>query len=275
MGLERFDGEEAEYDRIRESLESLPFLASKKMVLLRAPSANKQFVEHAEKLLENLPETTDLLIFEPKLDKRSSYYKLLKKSTDFREYNELDGSQLTNWLMVQAKQAGGLIRPSDARYLIERIGPNQQMLASELQKLLIYDKTISRQTIDLLTEPTPQSTIFQLLDAAFSGNKKRLLDIYREQRANKVEPQAIVAMLAWQLHILAVVKTAGDRSDADICHEAKLSPYVVQKSRATVRNLSLPRLKQLIQELTSLDAILKTSAIDADDAISAYLLNLG
>ncbi len=30
MALERIDGEEAEYDRIRESLESLPFLASKK-----------------------------------------------------------------------------------------------------------------------------------------------------------------------------------------------------------------------------------------------------
>ena len=48
MGLQRIDGEEVEYDAIREALESLPFLASKKLVVLRAPSANKEFVEKVE-----------------------------------------------------------------------------------------------------------------------------------------------------------------------------------------------------------------------------------
>ena len=85
MGLDRIDGEEAEYDRIRESLESLPFLASRKLVVLRAPGANKQFVENVEQLLGNLPETTDVIIHEPKLDKRSSYYKYLKKKCDRRK----------------------------------------------------------------------------------------------------------------------------------------------------------------------------------------------
>src|SRR5262245_3457600 len=90
LGLEKIDGEEAEYDRIREALESLPFLASKKMVVLRSPSSTKEFTENAEKLLKELPETTDLIIVEPKLDKRLSYYKLLKKITDFKEFNEPD-----------------------------------------------------------------------------------------------------------------------------------------------------------------------------------------
>src|SRR3546814_19438404 len=61
---------------------------------------------------------------------------------------------------------------------------------------------------DLLT---PQSTIFELLDAALSGNTRRALELYEEQRSMKVEPQQIIAMLAWQLHVLAVVKAAGER----------------------------------------------------------------
>ncbi len=87
MGLQRFDGEEAEYDQMREALESLPFLASKKLVVLRNPGVNKEFVAHVEQLLANLPETTDLIIHEPKLDKRSVYYKYLQKNTDYKEFN--------------------------------------------------------------------------------------------------------------------------------------------------------------------------------------------
>lgn len=274
MGLEKLDGEEAEYDRMREALESLPFLASRKLVVLRAPSANKVFIEQAEKLLTGLPETTDLIVYEPKLDKRSVYYKLLKKVTQYQEFNELDENTLVKWLADEAKQAGGSLNTNDARYLIDRLGTDQQLVVNELQKLLTYEPNITRQQIDLLTEPTPQSTIFQLLDAAFAGQQKRMMELYKEQRAARVEPQQIIAMLAWQLHVLALVKTAGDKSEADVATEARLNPFVVRKSRGITNRLSLAALKDLIHHLAQLDKDLKTKSIDADDAVQAYLLSL-
>lgn len=273
MGLQRIDGEEVEYDRIRESLQSLPFLASRKLVVLRTPSANKQFVENSAELLADLPESTDVIIHEPKLDKRLSYYKFLKKSTNYQEFNELDGYGLSKWLVEQAKSFDALISATNAKYLVDRVGAIQQLLANELAKLAAYDPKITRQTIDLLTEPTPRSTIFQLLDSAFTGDIKNMLKLYKEQRASKVEPQQIIAMLAWQLHIMAIVKTAGDRTDATIASEAKLSPYVVGKTRQITRNLPLEKLKILINKLTELDLQLKTTAINADDGLQAFLLS--
>lgn len=274
MGLERIDGEEVEYDRIRESLESLPFLASKKLVVLRAPGANKEFIEKADKLLPEIPNSTDVIIVEPKLDKRSHYYKFLKKSTDYREFNELDEHGLSAWLGKKATEYDADLSSGDARYLIERVGANQQTLSQEIMKLAAYDSKITRATIDLLTEPNPQSTIFQLLDAAFAGNTKHALTIYQEQRASKVEPQQIIAMLAWQLHILAIIKTAGERSDDTIARDAKINPFVVRKSRAIARKLQPKKLQQLIQDLAELDAKLKTVSMDADDAVQAYLLSI-
>lgn len=274
MGLERLDGEEVEYDRIRESLESLPFLASRKLVVLRSPSANKQFVENAEKLLTNLSESTDVIIVEPKLDKRSNYYKFLQKNTDYTEFNELDEFGLSKWLVEQAKANDGSISQTDAKYLINRIGLNQQLLYQELKKLLDYNTNINQSTIDLLTEPTPQSTIFELLNAAFTGQKPRLLRLYEEQKSLKVEPQAIIALLAWQLHVLALVKTAGDRSDGEIASEAKINPYVVRNSRVLASNVTLKDIKKSINDLVKLDQSIKTSAIDADDALQTYLLKL-
>jgi DNA polymerase III subunit delta len=275
MALEQLDGEEAEFDRLRESLQSLPFLANKKLVVLRRPSANKEFIEAAESLLTEIPDTTDALIIEPKLDKRTAYYKFLKKNTEFQEYRELDAPQLAKWLVISATEKSARLSQSYAMYLVNRVGLNQQLLGNELTKLVQYNPTITRQTIDLLTERTPQSTIFELLDAALSGQSKRAIELYKEQRTMKVEPQQILALLGWQLHILALVKTAGDRDPADIAQQAKLNPFVVRKSQGIVHRMTLKQLKDLIHEVLSLDIRLKSESIDADEALQNIIVTLG
>lgn len=274
LALERIDCQEAEIGQIQEALTGLPFLSAKKMVILRSPSANKQFAEQAEALLSNLPDTTEVVIVETKLDKRLSLYKYLKKSTDYREFPELDNFKLASWLSSEAKAQNGSISANDASYLINRVGNNQQLLANELDKLLLYEPKISRQTIDLMTEATPQSTIFELLEAAFHGKTDKALHIYDEQRAQKVEPIQIIAMLSWQLHILAVIKTAGDRSSEQIAKEAKINPFVVNKSLSIARSLSYGRLKELIAELLEIDGKSKSQPIDIDAALKLYLIKL-
>ena len=274
MALEKLDGEEAAFDRLREALESLPFLAGRKLVVLRSPSANKEFAEKAVDLLQGVPETTDVIIVESKPDKRTAYYKFLKKSSDYHEYNELDETGLSKWLTQTAKDQGGTLSQADARFLVERVGPSQQLLSNELAKLLSYDAAITRKTIELLTEPTPASTIFELLDAALAGNTKRALELYAEQRAMKVEPQQIMAMLAWQLHILALVKTAGERDAAAIAKDARLNPFVIRKSQGIARRLSLSDIKRLIHEALALDIRLKSEPIDADEALLTLLTSL-
>lgn len=274
MGLERQDGQEVEYDRMREALQSLPFLANRKLVVLRTPSANKQFVEQAATLLSDLSEITDVIIIEPKLDKRLAYYKFLKSKTIFNEFNELDEQSMAKWLVQQAFDTGGNIGLTDARYLVERLGLNQQLLSNELSKLTSYNPQVSRQTIDLLTDKTPQSTIFELIDAAMAGRNKLAIDLYQEQRKLKIEPQQILAMLVWQLHVLAVVMTAGDLDAAAIASQAKLSPFTVRKTQGIARKITLPELKLLIREVLDLDVALKSQTIDADDALRELILRL-
>lgn len=274
LAIERIDCEEAEFQQIQASLTSLPFLASKKLVALRRPSTNKQFVEQVEQLLGDIPESTDVILIEPKLDKRLAYYKLLKKQTDFRKYPELDLNGMAQWLVAEAKSKDGTISLSDARYLAERVGVNQQLLVGEIEKLLLHSPQITRQTIDLLTEPNPQSTIFELLESAFAGNTRQAIRLYEEQRSMKVEPIQIIAMLAWQLNVLAIVKTAGNKSSQEIAKEAKLNPYVVTKSQGIVRKLSLPEIKILVSDLLEIDTSSKRTSIDTDDALKHYILKL-
>lgn len=274
LGLERLDGETATPERIREALTSPPLLAARKLVVLRTPGANKQVAEQVEQLFDDVAETTDVIIVEPKFDKRLNYYKFLKKHADFREFPELDAAGLARWLTAVAAERGGSLSAADARFLVERVGTSQQALATELEKLLLYNPQITRDSIERLTEATPQSTIFQLLEAAFAGNRGRALQLYAEQRTQGAEPAQIVAMLAWQLHVLAVVKTAGSRGADIIAKEARLSPFVVRKSQGIARRLSLAELKQLINDLLRIDIRSKRTAADSDEALQHYLLSL-
>lgn len=274
IAIERVDCEEVEYTQITEAIQSLPFLSDKKLVILNRPGTQKQFVENLDKLLESISDSTAVIIVEPKPDKRSSYYKLLQKKTDFKLFDEPSPRELPLWLVDQAKARGGAISRNDAQYLIDRVGSNQQLLSSELDKLILHRPDVTRQTIDALTDPSPQSTIFQLLEAAFSGNIKRTLELYNEQRALKVEPAQIIAMIAWQLQAVAVVKTAGDKPVQVIAADSGLSPFVIQKSQAIAKRLTLQQVRRMVHDLYELDVKTKSISIDPDDALQHYLLTL-
>lgn len=274
MGLERYDGDSLDANLLTSALQALPFLVDKRMVVLRSPSVQKNIQEVLEKLLPLVAESTDLIIVEPKLDKRTSYYKALQKLTDFREFNQPNEAQLAGWLVTQAKEYRATISRADANYLVGRVGPNQMLLANELQKLAHYQPAINRASIDLLTEPTPLSSTFDLLDAALKGQVQRTMQLYHEQRQKKVDPVEIMALLAWQLHVLALIKTAGQRSPGQIASQAKVSPYVVSKSQAIAGNFTLTSLKDAIKRAAALDVALKSRAIDADEALLQYLLTI-
>lgn len=275
MALEKLDGEDDSTAKMLQSVQSLPFLSSKKMVVFRHPSKQKDFVDVLPDIIKGADETTDVIIYESKIDKRSLYYKALRRASDFREFNQLDTGALARWVQTYAKEQGGSINASAAMLLVQTVGSDQLLVKNELDKLLAYNLAISPENVRLLCEPSLQSTVFDLLESAFSGNKQRAIKLYKEQRAQKVEPQKLVGMLAWQLHILALVKSEGNKPADQIASAAKASPFVIQKAQAITRKLSMAQIKSLIADLLKLDLTVKRSSIDIDEALELYLLKLG
>jgi DNA polymerase III subunit delta len=271
FGLQKLDGTEASYEQMQEAVQSLPFLAAKKLVVLESPGANKQFLEKYDTLLADVPEITDIIIVESAVDRRTSYYKWLKKSTMFEEYKTPSENELTAWAVKYAKTQGGVLSAGDARYLVQRIASSQEGLVHEIEKLALYDENITKTNIDLLTEPTPQSKIFDLLDAAFSGNTSRAITLYQEQRAQKVQPQEIIAMIGWQLRQIALAKTAAQH---DLVREGKVSPYGADKAKRIANRVPFDTLKTQIHDLTHIDAASKSAPIDLDETLQNYIVNL-
>ena len=274
LALERIDAEEAELSTVQEAVSSLPFLANRKMVVIRNLSALKLADKELEQIISSIPDSTDVIFYEPVTDKRTTFYKTLKSKTKLESYDDLDPRELAKWLADEAKRMGGKLSLTDANFLVDRVGTNQALLASELAKLLLYKKDIHREDIELLAEPTPQSKVFDLLDAAFSGDKKRALKLYEEQRIQKVEPQAILAMMAWQLRLIALAKYSGKRRPDEVASDLNANVFPVSKAFGLAEKIEDKKLKLLVSEALDIDVRGKTTSLDMDEALKTYIATL-
>jgi DNA polymerase-3 subunit delta len=274
LALERIDAEETDPQAILDALQNLPFLATKKMVVVRSLGQNKRAAEQIEQIIDAGSGDMDLILYEPQIDKRTGYFKTLKAKAQLEEFNELDTHSLSKWLAGEAKERGGEITQTDANYLVERVGADQSLLSNELDKLLTYNPKITKQSIDLLTDPLPQSKVFDLLDAAFAGSKGRALKLYEEQRAQKVEPQAILAMIAWQLQLLALTKYADGKSTTQIAKDLGMNPYPISKAARLAHKLNDAKFKEMVDFAFEIDLKSKTSPIDLDEALKTYITTL-
>lgn len=272
FSLETIDAEEVSLGSLLDSVASVPFLSERRMIILINLPNNKSILENIDKLLDAVADSTDLIIEQAKFDKRSSLYKTLKKNVNVEEFKDVQPAELVSWAKRYIDEQGASISVADIRYLIDRVGPNQMMLYHELDKLISFSPKITRASIDDLVYPTPSSTVFELIETAFNGNPSRAIELYHDQRLQQVEPQAIMGMIGWQLHVIAVVKLNEQKGADYIEKESKLNPYVISKTMRITNKMSVSRVQELIKNALDLDKRLKTETIDADEALQNFIL---
>jgi DNA polymerase III delta subunit len=111
-----------------------------------------------------------------------------------------------------------------------------------------------------------------MLDAAFAGNVSKALKLYKEQRIQGMEPQAILGMITWQLSILCIVKTAGSMPVQEIADQAKISPFVIRKNQTNAKRVSEQRLVALLDKAINVDVQIKTTGVKPDDAVQSLIM---
>ena len=274
INIERFYGPEAEYNDVSTSLSSVSLFSENKMVIIEKLSTYKDVTENLTDFLDKVDNQTSLIIIEPNIDKRSTYYKNLKKLDGFSEFNELEENHLCNWIQKFVAEKSGEISFNDARYLVFRVGNNQGNIEKELTKLLQYDKKITKYSIDLQTNQTPNSTIFSLVETAFSGDVKKALKLYEEQRSLKIEPQAIFGMLVWQMHIVAICVSAGTKNATEISNDTGISSYVIGKSKTIADRMGRAKVVEYLDLLAEIEATSRRQTYNFDDAMKLAITKL-
>ena len=270
--VEVYNGEQLEPTNLDSIFAGVSLFATNRLVIIEDISQNRAVAELIAERLSLVPDTIHLVLVERALDKRTIFYKALKKEADFQEFAELDEQAATAWISEQIKKEGGEISSAAMRLLVRYAGTDQSRLAGELAKLLAYDQTVTEATIEELVEKNPEETIFQLLDFALAGRTDQALKVLEGLEIAHEDPFQAANMLIWQAHILAIVTSADNYSDNEIAKGIKVNPFVVKKTRGLARRLSSKQLNKIIDTTAEFDVKLKTTSANPWRLLEATIL---
>ncbi len=275
QSLRIFDGENATAYDVEQALSSQSlFSVGSEMVSIKRLGSNAELKDRLVELVETLPAETELVIYEPKIDKRSKLYKKLKKGGLIKEFTNLSEPSLLNWVKDQVARRGGQLEAGCAKALVDRAKGNQVRLRNEIEKLLNYDKTISLESVSLLVDKTPDDNIFDLLDCVARGDRQGALKKYQELSAAQVEGHYILVMICWQMANFIALKAGDKRSDSEVASKLGMNPYAVRRSKQSLRAISKIQLKSMTQKVIDADLRLKTTSIDADLLVKQLISTL-
>ncbi len=259
--VERVDGEHLEPIRLAELLQGASLFAPERLVVVREASTNKLLWEALANWLERVPTETTLVLAESAPDKRTKTYKLLAKMSDLRELGDLQESALAKWLQQYTASLDGSIDLQSAHYLVQQVGLDQWRLSQEIQKLVHYNRAISKESIDVLVEATPQANVFELLDAAL-GRQPTLVRHLLHKHSAIEDPYKLFGLLVSQIQALVIVKHAEGRAPDTIARETGLHPFVVRKTQTLARVIDKNELNVMINAIATCDTHLKSTGAD-------------
>lgn len=280
LGLEKIDASESTANpkelngKIISAITSAPMLSASRLVIIEDILSNKPVAEEVLQALDRVPKETVAVFYERKVDERSKLFKELKQRSRAHKFTELPTSALIKWLCEHAQSCGGELDLPTARYLLERVGPDQWRLSNEVTKLVAYSPNITQKNIDALTEPVFEQTAFSLVDVLGRGDAKAALTIYNRLRSAKTEPVLIIGAVAWQMRNLLIAKAAEleQKSIQAVLADFKLSPYAYKKAQGLAKTLSLEQIKTMHALIVEADYQLKSANIDKDSLMESLLL---
>lgn len=263
-----FDGEVETYDASELETRHLPDLfmgaslfAANRLIVIKGAATNKTLWSDLEQWVERVPAETDIFLVESSPDKRTRTFKLIQKHGAVKDHTEPKEADLVSWLQALARERDTELSPDALRYLISYVGHDQWRLSSELDKLLLAGKPVTRELIQDVAEPYPEATAFELLDAVFAGNEARMQELLSLLRQRE-DPYQFFGLLSSQVVGLLALVSAGSRRPDEIAKDMGLHPFVVRKLSLTARTLGPERVKRLVERLAHADERIKTSGVD-------------
>lgn len=257
---ERYDGAELTREQLADLFAGQTLFATKRLVIIDAPSTNSELWPNMASWAERLSSDTELVLVEPKPDKRTSTYKWLKKNADVREYKLLDGRDarsIVTWIEAYASQKDVALTSHQARRLAARAGTNQWELAHAVDKLSLLD-VVTDAWIDDIVEPSPTENVFALFETVLHGDVRRISDMLARLRLTE-EPYRLLGLINSQALQLAVL-TYGDGDVSRVAADtAAKSSYPYQKLAPYAARLSKAKVKEMLELLAASDMRLKTS----------------
>lgn len=269
---EHIDGSTLELSHLPELLAGATLFASQRLVIIKNLSENTEAWAALPDWLTRLSSDINLVLIEPKLDKRTKLYKELEKQKaihEFTQWTQRDASKAEQWLTAEAKQLGVQLDRQTASLLVQRsmtLGDkpghaaiDQWRLWHALSKIVALGG-ISKERVDDVMEPSTVENVFDLFDAALRGNRDTVARMLQNLKKTE-EPHRLFGLLAGQVFQLAAL-SAADTSTAEVARAIGGYPSILAKIAPYAKSLGRGGVKKIAVIFADADYAMKTTGQD-------------
>ncbi len=260
---ERYDAAELSAEQLADIFAGQTLFAMKRLVIIDQPSMNSELWQNLPAWNDRLSDDTELVLVEPKPDKRTATYKWLNKNANVATFDLIDPrdtNKVVKWVEAYAKQHNVALTSHQAKRLATRAGGSQWELAHAIDKLALLS-SVTDEWIDNVVDEHPSESVFALFETALNGDSERLAQSLARLRQTE-EPYRLFGLMVSQgLQLATLVYGDGNAQKVASDTGAK-SSYPFQKLGPYANRMSKRQASDLIKLLARADTRLKSS--DAD-----------
>lgn len=273
LTVDKIYPDQIDFKELSTDLNNLSLFDQKKIVILYDPFDTPGFDLFIENYLKYDNFTNELIIIGDKIDKRKRYFQDFQKKSVIKFFPVLAEGQLSKWVEEYLQSENIIVDKSMSIYIVRKIGNNQFQISNHLQKIILSKEKISRQLIDSLIEEKIDTTIFELIDACFN-DKNKVIKFIDDLIIQNIAPEQMIALLAWQIHIILIIKFSKNRNIYQLSKETGVNTFALEKSAQLESKISLLSISDLIRQLRELDILYKTKEINLVESLKNLLIKL-
>jgi DNA polymerase-3 subunit delta len=287
MNTARLEARSMSEDELNNAVNAMPFLASKRLVILGNPSArynNPNIRKKFEDFLSNAPDTAKLVIHELIEPKEAEKHWLIRwagknasavKTQAFMLPRQKD---MAGWIVNETKNQGGKIDPQAAVKLAEMVGVDTRQAGMEIAKLLAYvnwARPITGSDVEAVCIVTSQQSVFDFVDALSVGNGKSAQHLLHRLLEN-VDPFSLWGMVIRQFRLLIQAREIldGRGNKDDVARALSVHPFVAEKTTGQAARFSIESLESIYHRLLKIDEEVKTGQVTLDLALDTLVVEL-
>lgn len=300
-GLEDFnltvlEGTKITAQEIASAVETLPFMGSKRLVLVKdinlsSTGRDRISQEELNRLREYLVDVPDYscVIFTTRnsIDMRTRLIKIIKEKGAVVNFDRLKPLHFEKWVKKQIQNRGKKINRLELKkfiectgYLDKNSGKSLEDVENEINKLVEYCRNrdvITEDDIEAVATKNLETNIFKLVDAIGSKDASRALRLLHDMKVAGEPALKVLFMVVRQFRLLlrtACLKDMG-YSEKGMGGRIGVQPFVAHSLVKQAANFTVKDLRDALRACSYWDMEIKRGRVDPWLALELFIAQVG
>ena len=291
LNFDMMEGARANAADIRRAVETLPFLAEQRLVVVRdyamlTTSARGSGLdgraenEELERLCTRFPDTTVLVfLMRAALDTTKAAFKLLVRKAEVAEFGRLSEEEVLSQIARMCKRNDCGVSREDARFLMQYAGHDLEVLSHEIDKACAWagpGANLTRAAIEAVCVQTQEYKVFSLIDDLYAGRGGEAMRKLRPLMADgDGGPGALLSLIERQARLMAAVKAQGKGGDhRALAQNLGVQPFALDNAARAAARWSGPAVAGVIALCAQADERIKQGILSDESAVELLAMQV-